>query len=147
MSCLPESPLACCIPSSTKDTKSSHPPVGVGPGLKETPAGAELAGPALAPHSPAARVEWPDSAAFWPSQWVDYLFGSLASWQEPQLLLGFLIYQGWAEQQEAEVSCQGFCSLCAQQGLKVEILAVKLLSGHQVSSTKLLFKMYEKLYE
>lgn len=51
MSSLPESPLACCIPSSTKDTGSCHPPVGVGPGPKEIPAGAGLAGPVLDPRS------------------------------------------------------------------------------------------------
>lgn len=121
---LPEPPLTCCIPSSTRDTaESCHPPVGVGPGPKETPAGAGLAAQ-LWLHAlccckggvagQCCLLTFPVSGL---SLWE---LGQLA---ESQLLLGFYSYQGWTEQQEAGDSCQGFCSLCAQQGLKVEILA------------------------
>lgn len=134
MSWLPESSLACCISSNTKDTES-WPSHGGWPWPQRDPSRSKIGRTSsVSTLCAAARVEWPGSAAFWPSQWVDYHFGSSASWQVSQLRLGFLIYQGWAEQQEAGVSCQGFFSLCAQQGLKVETLAVKLLFGHKVSS-------------
>lgn len=117
--------------AAQKEAESCNPPTEVGPGPKETPVGAGLAGPrsVLTQGKKDPAVLHSDLHSGWTV--------SLGAWpavKSQNSSLAFSFTKAGLRNKQQAPAAKILAPFSAQQWVKVEILAVKLLFGHQVSN-------------